>query len=618
MEENKRRLSSKTVKIIFISTAMFLVLLSLVLLIVFLQGKENETKITSCVLRAEDNPTLATDVSAQITDSTISLVLPADFNNTTFLLDVGCKASLLFDGEAYVNRQTPVSREKITVTVENETGERNYYKLYITQSNTDSHALQNFIFEASKNDSLQSDIVCKVAGSKISGYLPSSADLENLVPTFVLPEGEIVGNNGIPLENGSTFNFADCNEFVSKFGEKERTYTVELDVLADDSLPCVYLYSDSYNDSDIPHNRYTDKENPKEARFSIFNAESPLIETKEYEGEKISIKLRGNSSLDFPKKNYTVRFENKVSLLGMTESRKYVLQSNYCDKSLMRNALAFTLSEKLDGLDYTSDYRYVNLFINGKYHGNYMLIERIDVGDDRLNITEQTGAGDISGGYLLELCERKNKDYMIFPADYPVSIRYPEIGELTVAQVDYIEQYFTEMIEQINSGKDIEKYIDVDSFVDWLLLNELMKANDAKGYASVYLYKDAGGVMHMGPIWDYDISSGNCDYGEPDPQGEWIGKHMWFPELLENKEFLAKAKSRWAEIRDDMYGAFDDIDTIKSQIYKSQEDNFEKWKILGHYVWPNGKVCKTYDEEVEYLKEWLTERLEWMDSVYLE
>ena len=260
----------------------------------------------------------------------------------------------------------------------------------------------------------------------------------------------------------------------------------------------------------------------------------------DYSGS-ITIELRGNSSQYNEKKPYRIETvdalgeNNNVSLLGMPEENDWVLHAPYQDKSLMRNVLAYHLSNKMGR--YASRTRFCELHINGDYKGVYVLMEKIKRDDNRIDISklnpEEISGDDLTGGYILKFdwpwtgdnlggFESEN-DGMIY------NYHYPKPSDIVPEQEEYIINYIHDF-EAIMLDQNYADYetgypstLDISSFVDFILLQELPKNVDAYRL-STYLYKDKESInnkLHAGPIWDINHGFGNCDYGET-----WMKKKL--------------------------------------------------------------------------------------------
>ncbi len=338
----------------------------------------------------------------------------------------------------------------------------------------------------------------------------------------------------------------------------------------------------------------------------------------------LQIKGRGNSTWNMPKKPYKLKFSSKAALLGLPAAKNWVLLANYADKTLMRNAITFELARQV-GSDFAPHSRFVEVVMNGEYMGNYTLTEQVEVNPGRVGITElkasNTSADDITGGYLLELDQWLDADkYFRSLSTLPFCIKSPDA--ITDSQLAYIQNYFNQTEISLvlpNFADPVEgyaKYINVESFINWYLVNEIAMTNDAQDFSSIFYYKDRGGKLGMGPVWDFDTAIGNTDYSYSKyATGWWIRNTKWFGRLFEDPAFKARVRKRWGELKlqviPNMYGA---IDRNAACLNLSQQQNFKKWNILSTYVWPNAVVLGNYPDEVNYMKLWLHSRIDWLDA----
>lgn len=347
---------------------------------------------------------------------------------------------------------------------------------------------------------------------------------------------------------------------------------------------------------------------------------------------RLEIRGRGHSTWDLmgDKKPYRLRLAASTPLLGMPANRHWVLLANHSDKTMLRNDVAFELSRRL-GMEYTPRSAYLELFINGIDRGLYQLVEHIRVGPDRVNIPElrigDTTPDLISGGYLIEIDDRRGEAFchvstrtsIVFCLANPDKLAEPGWG----AQRAYIERYLDETETAIFSDQFADPavgyaaYLDVDSTIQFFLINELFKNVDADLRLSVFLYKKRNGKLTFGPVWDFDLAIGNVNYGNADQTSGWhVRNASWFARLFQDPAFEAKVRARWAQLKSSgtLDGMFDYIDQQARRLDTAQTHNFQLWPILNQYVWPNRVVTGSYAGEVAAMKAWLRERLRWMDA----
>jgi hypothetical protein len=372
---------------------------------------------------------------------------------------------------------------------------------------------------------------------------------------------------------------------------------------------------------------------------------------------KIGIEIRGSSSQMFPKKQYGIEIQDETgegidaSILGMPEKDDWVLYAAYDDKTLLRDALAYRLSSEQGR--YASRSRYCEVVLNGEYMGVYVFLEKVKRDKNRVNIPKldptSTSGDKLTGGYLIKIDKIEgsggNGWYSSFS---PIGSHsgqsiyfqydYPKPEDIVPEQKDYIQDVVRQF-ETALAGENFKdpatgyaKYIDVNSFVDYFLLNEITKNPD--GYRlSTYFSKQKdsdGGKIFMGPVWDYNEGFGNVDYctqGNPEgfatrfnyicPDDYWQIP-FWWDRLFQDEAFFNATASRWSQLRAGPYqdekilAYVDSMVSVLSQ--EAIQRNFAKWPILGQYVWPNYYIGATYSDEIGWMKDWISKRVAWLDA----
>jgi len=375
-----------------------------------------------------------------------------------------------------------------------------------------------------------------------------------------------------------------------------------------------------------------------------------------YDGN-IGIEIRGQSSQQFPKKSYA--FETRdatgenldVSILGMPSENDWVLYAPYTDKSMLRNEVTFETGHRMG--NYCSRQVYCELIVNNDYKGVYVVMEKIKKDDNRVDIAtlkpDEVSGDDLTGGYIIKV-DKLDPDFT-FGVDgwqsnpvppYPNAMDiifqfyYPEPDEIVEQQRTYIRNFITTAENTLtgnnftNPDQGYQKYYDVPSFIDFMLLNEISKEVDKYKF-STYFYKEKesdGGKLFAGPAWDFDLGYGNVNYWPPgiDYTG-WIYQMeppynldiiFWWKRMMEDPYFRNMAKTRWEWLRqnqlnNDQIHAM--IDSVLIHIDAAKDRNYDRWPILGQYVWPNHDWSgNTYADEVEYFEDFLFNRLHWMDQ----
>ncbi|NUN99889.1 MAG: CotH kinase family protein [Saprospiraceae bacterium] len=367
----------------------------------------------------------------------------------------------------------------------------------------------------------------------------------------------------------------------------------------------------------------------------------------------IGIELRGSSSQGYEKKPYSIETRDAngedldVPLLGMPEESDWALIAPLNDKTLMRDVIMHAYARV--ALPWSPRTRYCEVIINGDYKGVYALIETIKRDPNRVAIKkleeEDISGNALTGGYILRMDKYGESGglggnwvspYLPITGSWQQTwfqYHYPKEEDIQPEQEDYIQDYITDFETMLASQSYADHYpdwIDVDSWVNYLLLQELGKNVD--GYRlSAYFYKhrdDEGGKIGMGPIWDFNISLGIGDYcGGADYNGwakdfnnicggdAWV-IHFWWGRLWNDPAFRHKVGERWAELRANQWNnaaLFGEIDANVALLSQAQVRNFQRWPVFGQYVWPNAFIGNNYQEELTYLRTWLTNRLAWLD-----
>jgi CotH kinase protein len=369
----------------------------------------------------------------------------------------------------------------------------------------------------------------------------------------------------------------------------------------------------------------------------------------------IGIELRGSTSKDLsPKKPFGIETRTEkgdnlnISLLGLPAENDWVLIAPYSDKTLIRDHISYKLSKQMGR--YASNTKFVELVVNGEYLGVYFLGEKIKQGKNRVNIAklklEDNSGDDVTGGYIVKIDKTTGGPSKGWSSAYYSNtnnkvyfqVDYPKIEDITSQQFAYIQKYVNDFEARLSSSdfrdpeKGYQKVIDIDSFVDYFLLTELTRNVD--GYRlSTYFYKDKdskNGKITMGPAWDYNLAFGNADYCDGWKTFGWAyqfnqvcptdgagGVPFWWIRLLNDEKFQLKLKSRWKDLRSDVYSnekIMSHIDSATTLLKEAQVRNFTKWPILNKYVWPNKYIGSNYIEEINYQKSWIKDRLAFMDQ----
>ncbi|MCL2283764.1 MAG: CotH kinase family protein, partial [Fibromonadales bacterium] len=377
--------------------------------------------------------------------------------------------------------------------------------------------------------------------------------------------------------------------------------------------------------------------------------------TPEPQGETDSIRIRGNSTNSTNKKPYRIKLDKKQGLFGKPAAKSWVLLANFYDNSLMLNSIALRLGQKL-GIAYTNTFQYVDLYINDKYKGIYLLTEQIQVGPNRIDIDEDLG-------WLVEFDYHKAApDEIKFKPATNLTmytrIRSPEVDcsnsvsslpncfsgsnenpTVSISQVKFVQDEVNAMFNALSAGNNSHRdLMDIDSWAKYVLIQQLMDNFDfnnkamASGTAvngstiaepaSNYAYKDCGKRIHAGPLWDFDLAAGVGTnmygtwpntfsyYNEPIKP-----KHPFYQKLWDDPVFMAKFKKAWDNHQSDFNAISAFVDSLANVLAGRAVANFNAYSC--------GSMCgdkssltseQAYRNKLNTLKTWWTNRMSFFST----
>lgn len=398
--------------------------------------------------------------------------------------------------------------------------------------------------------------------------------------------------------------------------------------------------------------------------------------TVSYDGALEQLKGRGNNTFLYSKKPYQLKLAEKTSLSGMGKGKTWVLLANWNDVSQLRNRIVMDLCREA-GLKNAVGCVPTDVWINGAYHGLYLMTEKIQIGKGRIDITnlekatakvnpEPFDAGplqgtktedlplmrsypqvsdpeDITGGYIFTAEKTARlRDYKRpgFRTKNDLSIRIKEPTCPSTRQTEYLAQRVSEMQQALMApegvnpvtGKHYQEYMDVDSFVRKLLIEDLSKNYDMAG-GSQYMYKDSDltdPLIYAGPAWDYDLSFGNMRDRGAAPDTPYVTtyrrnqnlywllyKHEEIRELtgfIWQKDFRPAVEILLGEREAKPNGIIHSLDEYIDGISASAAMNYKRWPVSTNAT--QEAAAGSFDKAVEFLRKWITERAKWMNENY--
>ncbi len=481
------------------------------------------------------------------------------------------------------------------------------------QALEESVRFTSFKFTAADNPGFSSsgDVNCTISGDGITALIPYVKSGEGLVPSFGgdFARVEVGGTAQVSGNSPQDFRSTVTYRLVGERGSV-RDYRVTVKVYT--GLPIVEIT--------------TDGSAAVASKDDYVNGSVSVSKTPEfssgYQG-RMRIKGRGNATWNYEKKPYRIKFDSKSAILDMPADKDWVLLAEYCDKSLLRTSYLFELA-KLFGLPWTPRSHHVELFMNGAYQGTYLMGEHVKVAADRADIA--------SDGFLFERDNYWYNEPLWFTTNRGVSFtfKYPDPdGEIASGDEKYnfIKNFMNNFEAALyrtdyrDPGVGYRKYIDAENFARWYLVQEILGNIDTNPY---YALESRTSKLKMYPVWDAEWSlglaaAGNNGWAAPptvSPVGALYWRHnTYFDRLLTDPYFAGIVKAQWALFKSDynirLRGR---ISAIEENLIHSQVKNFQRWPILGRYISVGLVKFDTWQQEVDYADNFLTQRIAAIDA----
>ena len=489
--------------------------------------------------------------------------------------------------------------------------------------------------------------------------IPTVTDFSALPLDFSLNSGCTMMVEGKPIASGACVDVSKPLSLVVCLGEAEKTYTLKA---RNTGLPVVRIttegfglaelesYKNSLQSTDKTDQRIwlPDDKDPSQSDWSAtVRIENPdgtpgMGDDSVYE-VATQIKGRGNYTWKWEKKPYALKLKSDEKVLGMPAHKRWVLLANWRDRTLLRNDAALWLSREA-GMDYTVRGQFVELEFNGEHRGNYYLCEQIKIGPDRVNISKVKDGGfaDLSGGYLMEIDSYWDELNKFKSSEFNLKYMFkepdddPDTNPQYAPAYAWMQNYIGEFERVLKSKSGIENhlyenYLDVDSAIWFMLLNELTGNRDffqnggdeVFGPHSTYIHKDKGGKLIMGPIWDFDYETfipasyyGNSWGGSSSFTWRGFDKtgyyYYW---LCHDPQFVQRIKELWNGKKDVLKGLTAYIDQMHNKILLSQQFDESIWP---GYTQTNRNDNHDYNlafpNAIVRMKDSFNDKFLWMDN----
>ena len=573
-------------------------------------------EITSFAFLMEFNPTLEQDLDLifdGVNTFSGSFDYLCDVENLVASYDfVGDTVSVNDEVQTkFVTSNDFTETVEYIVTTQDGSSSKNYF-IEISFVTEDTIEMKSFSFLAELNPTLTQDVHLTFDGvDTFSAAVNELCAIENLVASYTFIGGNVLVNSNVQVTGESSNNFNKPVVYVASNVENSATKSFYVEISYFTGLPRILI-----NTNNTPINS-------KDDYVDGFVTVKGGLGFEDIAMQEMKIRGRGNSTWGHPKKPYQLKADSKSPMLNMLEDKKWLFLAEYSDKSLIRNKISLDLGA-MSRLEYTPKGEYAEVFLNDEYNGTYLITQKVEVKSNRLNLPDN--------GYLVEIDQdyRLDADDIFFKPTIFTQKHNENVFNIKEPSVDYNTAAFDLIKDYINNFeaalfganfKDAQTgyqaYIDLPSFIDWYLVQEIAKSVDAKYYSSIYFNYIPGSKIKMGPLWDFDLSYGNVNYADSQyTNGFWIKENPWYKRLFEDPAFESEVKERFMYFYNNTNVILDKIDEYAKQLERAQGKNYEKWPTLGTYVWPNPVYFDTHAEEVSHLKDWVTKRMEWLHGEF--
>jgi len=377
--------------------------------------------------------------------------------------------------------------------------------------------------------------------------------------------------------------------------------------------------------------------------------------------EKASVGVRGSGSSWFKKKSYRIELQDeagndkKVEMLGVAPESDWILLACYTDKTFMRDVLSYELWRQMG--HWAPQWRYVELFlktnsclspmspenktsppflertIQNGYQGLYVLVENIKRGRNRLDIRrlkpDDNNEPRVTGGYILKRDRMKASETGVTTSiGIRLTLEEPKERDITAAQKRWLTDFLNDL-ERTLLGKSFldatngyRRYVDTSSFIDYHWMIEASKNVDGHWFSQFY-HKDRVGPLKAGPVWDWDMAFGNLRYHRSQETNGWRSEQVngsyyaWYGRMFEDEEFLQQYVDRWSKLRSTVLATTNVlslVDEFSEKIRPAAVRTIQRWFPPSDDKNPNRIPSRRFDLEVQQMRDWIRDRLGWIDS----
>ncbi|MDR1743759.1 MAG: CotH kinase family protein [Dysgonamonadaceae bacterium] len=509
----------------------------------------------------------------------------------------------------------------VTYTVVAEDGTKTNYTVIAAKSS--AAEFETFSFTPTLNGELEKIAAGSIQDQDVSLSIPYAASPNNLIANFTFKGRSVMIGNVEQVSGVTANNFSSPVTYtiVAEDGsKKDYRVSVSKDLKR---LPRLYLTTDGGAE-------ILDKENYVSSTIEMKDLDSYYSNVVSFTA-RTGVRGRGNSTWGMPKKPYRMKLDSKASILGLPSDKDWALLANYTDKTLLRNITAFEMA-RIAGMSWTPASYSIDFYKNNVYQGVYSFTEHVKVAKDRLNM-DLVGSSDVAGNYFLELDFHYDEPYKFKTDKKELPMMFKDPDTPNDAQFNYVKDFFNTAEQTLYSDNFTDatngyrKYIDVPSFINYYIVQELAKNVDGNMRGSCYM-AIRNGKIEMPLVWDFDIAFGNAEHitweqgaSSVGPDGWYIKTcSPWFDRFFEDPSFVSELKARWNALKPQLDQIPNFIKDKAASLNEAQQRNFGSkasggagWDI-NEVMWPNYIDRGTYSAEINYLVDFVEKRLVWLNT----
>jgi hypothetical protein len=451
------------------------------------------------------------------------------------------------------------------------------------------------------------DTRCEIAGDSIVCWVSNIMPNKVLIPRFSY-EGKSLTIDGKPAESGVTsFDFGKPLKLT--ISSDLRTKDYEVYVYSYTGLPVVWLTTAKMENISVSEKIYQGTvkivENARTRKPGDVIEDNVKVKAV---GPVSWVESKNDGSDQLGKNAYRFTLNTVKPVLDGPTCADWELLSNAIDPTLLHTQAGFHFG-KISNLHFTPTFHFADLMLNERYYGTYLLGDVIDYTRERTDVGID--------GYIVKIDASAAKaNFKTAHIEQPVSVVYPSVTSgddeyrnisniLKTADAALFSSNFTD------ADEGWQKYLDMDSFVDWYLINEIAKNEEGAFSADCYMNMKRDGKLRMGPLWKMEKSFG---YDESSTSGFLIKEATWFDRLFQDPAFVAKVKERFTHFYNHKNDILKEIDADAYYLRNAIPENNNKWEVFEAYTL--SELNRQYKNEVTAMKSWLEKRLDWLNEEF--